>query len=194
MIRVAWYFEGRLIMANTERQYQGAVSRAQGKMFEDLIDMACLFYETKGVAVIEKTPEPMRVIKNIGNGQFLAHFEKKAQPDYKGALNNSEGRAIVFEAKHTMSDKISQSRVTKEQAERLDKYEQMGAMCFVIVAFSNKYYRIGWKGWKGMKKLFGRQYIKPEDIERAEIPVKGGIIHFLCDFEPNLRHGRFVLD
>jgi len=170
-------------MANTNRQFQGALSRAQGKMFEDLIDMACRFYEAKGIAVIEKTPEPMKPIKDLGGGKFIAHYEKQAQPDYKGALNNGEGRAIVFEAKHTMSDRIDRSRVTTEQEECLDKYEKMGAMCFVIVAFSNKYYRIGWKGWKNMKTLLGRQYIKPEDIEKAQIPVKGGIIRFLCDLE-----------
>jgi len=165
-----------------QRQYQGAVNKAQGKIFEDLIDTACNFYEKHGIAIIEKNAEPMRVTKNVGNGLFLAHFEKKAQPDYKGVLNNGEGRAIVFEAKHTTSDRMLQSRVTKEQAMRLENYHQMGAFCFILVAIKNQYYRVPWTVWNNMKKVFGRQYIKPDDSTN-EIPFKNGILRFLSDLE-----------
>ena len=99
------------------KQYQGAVSRAQGKHFEEYIDLSLRYYEQRGEAVVEKTPEPMRPTKDLGNGKFIAYYEKAAQPDYKGTLKG--GRAVVFEAKYTHSAQMEQSRVTREQAASL---------------------------------------------------------------------------
>ena len=90
------------------KQYQGAVSRAQGKHFEEYIDLSLRYYEQRGEAVVEKTPEPMRPTKDLGNGKFIAYYEKAAQPDYKGTLKG--GRAVVFEAKYTHSAQMEQSR------------------------------------------------------------------------------------
>ena len=45
--------------AQLRRSYQGAVSRAQGAQFEQAIAGACDLYREKGMADIEKTPEPM---------------------------------------------------------------------------------------------------------------------------------------
>lgn len=58
------------------KQYQGAVSRAQGKHFEEYIDLSLRYYEQRGEAVVEKTPEPMRPTKDLGNGKFIAYYEK----------------------------------------------------------------------------------------------------------------------
>ena len=49
------------------KQYQGAVSRAQGKHFEEYIDLSLRYYEQRGEAVVEKTPEPMRPTKDLVN-------------------------------------------------------------------------------------------------------------------------------
>lgn len=91
---------------NPVNQYRGAVARAQGKRFESYIDASLKYYQQQGLAIVEKTPEPMRPTKDLGNGKFIAFFEKAAQPDYKGTLKG--GRAVVFEAKFTASDHIDQ--------------------------------------------------------------------------------------
>ena len=67
-----------------KRSVIGYLNRKQGGDFEDTINAACAAYRRQGVAIIDKTPEPMRVIQSLGNGKFLAIFTKKAQPDYKG--------------------------------------------------------------------------------------------------------------
>ena len=41
----------------------GSRSRESGEYFEGMISAACRFYEEKRISVIEKTPEPMRVLK-----------------------------------------------------------------------------------------------------------------------------------
>lgn len=146
------------------RQYQGAVNKAMGRSFEDIIDAALAYYAQRGEAVVLKTPEPMRPTKDLGGGKFVAHYEKHAQPDYKGALKG--GRAVVFEAKHTTTDRIEQSRVTQEQTSLLDKYDTMGAECFVLVGFSMRdFFRVPWAVWGEMKARWGRKYATIEDLE-----------------------------
>lgn len=115
------------------RQYQGSISRANGLHFEEIIDAGCNYYRVKGAADIEKTPEPMRPIKDMGGGKFLAVYTKAAQADYKGLL--AGGRAINFEAKHTDTGRMEQSRVTEDQAERLQRCAALGGIAFVLCSF-----------------------------------------------------------
>ena len=44
------------------RQYQNTVNNAQGRIFEDAILCGCAWYMRKGLAVVDKTPEPFRVM------------------------------------------------------------------------------------------------------------------------------------
>ena len=145
------------------RQIQGAVSKAQGKKFEDRLDKSFAYYRTHGFAIIEKTPEPMRPTQNLGNGRFVAFFEKKAQPDYKGVIKG--GRTVMFEAKFTSTGKMEQSRVLQGQADYLEGHQKLGARCYVIVGFSSgAVYRFPWNIWRDMKKHFGRKYVTEADV------------------------------
>ena len=153
---------------NPENQLRGQRSHAQGKWFEDCISSSLMFYERIGEAIIEKTPEPMRPTKNLGNGKFIAFYEKAAQPDYKGVLKG--GSAIVFEAKFTSSDRIEQSRVTDAQEKRLNDYESMGAACFIIVGFgSGEVFRVPWSIWRRMKDFYGHKHVTPEDLDKFRV-------------------------
>ena len=99
----------RRTAAGIRSSYTGARSRAEGEGFEHIIDNACAYYRSIGLADIEKTPEPMRPIGSPDRaGRFLACYTKQAQPDYKGILKG--GRAINFEAKHTDSDRMTFDR------------------------------------------------------------------------------------
>ena len=158
-------------------KFIGAKNRAQGQTLEQQILLACQFYRAKGVAHIEKTPEPMRVLRPLENGQFVACFAKKAQPDFQGTL--SSGRAVMFEAKSTRTGKILQSAVTPEQSEYLDAHMEMQALCFVVVSFGDVYAAVPWADWKRMKEIFGHKYMTRE--ESAVYRVKhnhNGILDF----------------
>ncbi len=152
-----------------QNQIKGAVNRRNGQLFEGLIQSSCEKYYIDGVAYIEKTPEPMRPIsKQNKNGSFTAVFEKMAQADYKGTLKG--GRAIGFEAKHTEADRIKREAVSSEQEKCLDRMMEMGATCFVLVSFSFRdFFRVPWGVWKNMKPIYGRKYLKPEDIEQYRV-------------------------
>nr|DAT33867.1 MAG TPA: recombination protein [Caudoviricetes sp.] len=166
--------------ASIRRSYTGARSRAEGAGFESIIDNACAYYRSIGLADIEKTPEPMRPIGSPDRaGRFLACYTKQAQPDYKGILKG--GRAINFEAKHTDSDRLTFDRVLTAQALRLSRTEALGGIAFVLCSFSGRYfYRVPWAVWRDMKSLFGRKYITPADLAEYRVQFAApGVLLFL---------------
>lgn len=165
---------------NPLRQIQGARSRAEGKYFESVIDGSCGWYRDHKLAHIEKTPEPMKVLRPIPNTKrrFEACFERKAQPDYKGTLRN--GMAVVFEAKHTDSDRIERGRLTAEQMDGLEAHYRLGAVSFVLVSFGFlEFYRVPWQVWRDMKPRYKRLYIKAEELADWRVKNCGGVLRFL---------------
>lgn len=162
---------------------RGKQNRAAGEHFENLIAASLVWYERKGIACIEKTPEPMKPIsKPDPQGRFRACYEKRAQPDFKGTLYG--GRAVVFEAKHTVADQIEYSRVTDEQRERLDLHQKMGAYAFVLVGLGwEDFYRVPWTVWSDMKEIYGRKHIKQAELEPYRVQYIAGVLKMLEDIE-----------
>lgn len=159
---------------------RGVQNRARGQVFEQMIEAAANFYERKGVSVIHKTPEPMKVLGayNRKQGQFICCFAKKAQPDFKGILMDST--MILFDAKHTDKDRIRRDVVTREQEECFEKHMKMGAMCWIVVSLRfEKYYRVPWIVFRDMKKIFGHKYMNEKELETYEIRYSRGILKFL---------------
>lgn len=157
----------------------GRRNRAAGEYWENMIEAACRNYRLDGLAEITKTPEPMRPLgRPNAKGQFAACFTKQAQPDYKGTLKG--GRAVVFEAKHTESDRMRRSVISEEQEKQLNRHQKLGAECFVLLSFGlQRFYRIPWEIFRDMKDHFGRKYIKPEDVKQYEVKYTGGYLRFL---------------
>lgn len=158
----------------------GRMNKMRGKLLEQIIETSCRQYAEEGKASIEKTPEPMRVVRRMNdNKHFICVFEKKAQPDFKGTL--AGGRAVVFEAKHTEDGQIEYKAVTDEQGKKLDEHQALGALCFVLVSFSlESFCCIPWDTWKNMKAIYGRKYIKCSEAEVVgRVPFTGSRILFL---------------
>ena len=157
---------------NVQRKYKAQIigrnSKKTGETFETWISTACKFYLNKGFAHIEKTPEPFHITGKDMNGVVRGYYEKKGQPDYKGIL--CDGTGIMFEAKHTDSDRIKQSVITETQWESLDIYEQFGAHCYVMVSIRlESFFRVPWSVWKNMKELFGHKYMNETELEAHRI-------------------------
>lgn len=158
---------------SVKMQIIGKQNKRNGKEFEEIVEAACEQYFVDKVAKIEKTPEP---IKQLGpmqkNGRFIAVYEKAAQVDYKGTLKG--GRTVCFDAKHTESDRIQRSAISDDQEDCLDGYMEMGATCFVLVSFGfRSFFKVPWGVWKNMKQIYGRKYLKPEDIEQYRVEYRG---------------------
>lgn len=156
----------------------GKRSKMAGDFWENMIEAACQHYRLTGKAEITKTPEPMHPIKPLGQGKFIAHYVKMAQPDYKGTLIG--GKAIVFEAKHTDTGRLQRNVISSEQEKQLDRHMVLGAECFVMVSFAfEQYFKIPWAVFRDMKKYYGRKYITPEDVQEYKIRYIGGVLLFL---------------
>lgn len=157
---------------NVQRKYKAQIigrnSKKSGETFEGWISTACKFYLNKGFAHIEKTPEPFHITGKDMNGVVRGYYEKKGQPDYKGVL--CDGTGIMFEAKHTDSDRIKQSVITETQWENLDIYEKFGAHCYVMVSIGlESFFRVPWSVWKNMKELFGHKYMNETELKDYRI-------------------------
>jgi recombination protein U len=156
----------------------GRRSKMAGECWEKMLEASCQYYRLVGKAEITKTPEPMRPIKSLGNGKFVAYYEKMAQPDYKGTLVG--GQAVVFEAKHTDGDRLQQSVISSEQEKQFDRHLKLGAECFVMVSFGfEQFFKIPWEVFRDMKAHYGRKYITPEDVQEYKVRYLGGVLQFL---------------
>ncbi len=159
------------------QQYRNRLSNAQGQRFENEILTGCKMYERHNIAVIDKTPEPFKVTsKNHKTGEFTGRFTKHAQPDFQGTLKG--GRSIVFEAKQTTKDRITRNVLTDTQMNVLEQHNRLGALCGVCIGIQDDCFFIPWNVWRDMKEMYGRQYLKAEDIEEYKVRFDGAV-HFL---------------
>ena len=158
------------------QQYKNRQNNAQGQHFEREILAGCRMYQQHGIAAIDKTPEPFRVSKKSQNGIFTGRFSTPAQPDFQGTLHG--GRSIVFEAKRTSKDRINRNVLTDTQMDVLEKHNRLGALCGVCVNIKDDFFFIPWNVWRDMKEMYGRQYLKAEDIGKYKVRFDGAV-HFL---------------
>lgn len=170
-------------LKNVQRSQQGLQSRRAGEYFENIIAASLRWYEDKGLACVEKTPEPMKPLRAPNaRGQFLACYVKAGQPDFKGTLTG--GRSVVFEAKHTDTDKIDYSRLTDEQIKKLSTHYKLGAAAFVLVSFGlQDFYRIPWEVWRDMKTIYGHKHMKQGELEPYRVQYTGGVLKLLEGIE-----------
>lgn len=151
-------------------------SRRNGRVFEDMIERACKFYEEAGLARITKVPEARRVVgRTAGRGSLMICANAaKADPDFMGSVA-PDGKCMVFDAKHTDKGKILLNALTDNQRDIMAAHEKCGARCFIAVSFGfEKYFMIPYDMWRDMKAVFGRQYILPDDekIQAYSIPFE----------------------
>ena len=156
------------------QQWQNRVNNAQGHFFEGAIMAACRFYHDHERAEIDKTPEPFRVMEKLGGGIFKGRFTAPAQPDFQGTL--AGGRSIVFEAKHTTTDRLKRDVLTGEQQDTLAHHHRMGAVAAVCAGIGNNFFFVPWVIWRDMKKHFGRKYVTAANLEPFRVRFNGAVL------------------
>lgn len=166
------------------RNHGALLAKRNGETFERLIQIACAHYSKMGVAYIQKTPEPMKVIAVLDKvkGHFRAHYEKKAQPDFTGTLKS--GKSLVFEAKHTEGTNIPFKRIIEEQERDLRLHDHLGALSFVLLSFNMKnFYAVPYKDWMQMKETSGKKSVNQQDLEDYQISTEKGYLNFVREVE-----------
>lgn len=68
----------------------------RGMAFEATINLVNQLYKSRKIAIINKRPTPVKVLKSKGTKVLSGYFEEKSTVDYDGVYR---GRPIYFEAK-----------------------------------------------------------------------------------------------
>lgn len=106
----------------------------RGMAFEKLINLSNEMYQREGVALINKRPTPVKVLKMVYGRVKDGHYESKSTVDYDGVY---KGRAIAFEAKSTNEiNRFDLKNIAQHQLDYLEKAEKMGAICFFLIGFT----------------------------------------------------------
>ncbi len=155
---------------------KNAQSNAKGHTFEQCIISGCEQYKRDNKAVIDKTPEPFRVMRKSSEGLFTGRFTSPAQPDFQGTVKG--GRSIVFEAKSTTKDRIQRRVLTDTQMKVLEQHEKAGAICGVVCCIGESAFFVPWCVWRDMKAIYGRQYVTAADIDAYKVRYDISV-HFL---------------
>lgn len=162
--------------------WKGKRNNAQGHFFEGFIKTACAIYKQKGIACVEKMPEPFMVLEKRDKGIFKGRFIAHAQPDFMGTL--SGGRSICFEAKYTSTDKLGQNVLTGEQWDSLEQHWKAGAKAGVCAGIKDVYAFIPWPVWRSMQEIYGHKYMTAEDLEPYRVKFNGACM-FLDPLHPD---------
>lgn len=102
----------------------------RGQAFEQMLDFTNRIYENRGIALINKRPTPVKVLKTKGVRVISAFYDKKSTVDYDGVY---KGRAIAFEAKSTKKKNLPLDMIPDHQVKYLNQAEKHGAISFLIV-------------------------------------------------------------
>lgn len=167
-------------MQINKRVSSGKSAKRNGQVFEKYLEASCIRYRTKGIADINKTPEPMKPIGVVNKrlGHFKAVYEKKGQPDFLGTLKG--GKSIMFEAKHTEATNLPFNRILPQQERDLENTTKLGGLALVIISFNlRNFYSIEWTEWKRLKETIGKKSVNEKDLEAYKIEFKNGYLQFL---------------
>ncbi|WP_062052382.1 Holliday junction resolvase RecU [Bacillus sp. JCM 19034] len=102
----------------------------RGMAFEHLINVTNQQYSNKGMAIINKRPTPVKVLKSKGTRVLSGYFEEKSTVDYDGIY---ESKPIVFEAKTTGEKRFPLSMLSKHQYDYLEQAHKNGAIAFLLI-------------------------------------------------------------
>lgn len=109
----------------------------RGKQLEVELETTNQYYNSRGIAKIQKIPIPVKVLDfNPRSGKITkAFYEKKSTVDYIGTY---KGRTIVYDAKETnVETRFDLKNIKEHQYQYLQDQHQCGAIAFLLVRFKN---------------------------------------------------------
>ncbi len=110
----------------------------RGMGLEEELNLSNAFYNDEGIALIQKRPTPINVVKvDYSKGAKItqAYFEKQSTTDYNGVYR---GKYLDFEAKSTVSKtSLPISNITSHQINHLKNVIMHGGIAFFIIAFES---------------------------------------------------------
>lgn len=149
----------------------------RGMAFENLLDYSNKLYDEKRIAIINKRPTPVKVIRKTYGKVTEGYFEKSSTVDYDGVY---QGRAIMFEAKSTDQKlRFDLSNLHSHQYEYLKKSHEASGIAFLLVDFrkQRKIYLMPFqtlRSYVEASQKGGRKSIRIEDFDVHAYEVWSG--------------------
>ena len=121
------------------------------------------------IALIEKSPTPIQVLKNDEDFISKAYFKRVSTLDFCGVYN---GKHIEIEAKSTQNLNIFNfNNIQKHQYERIKKLIDLDALVYLVIEFKtvNKFFLVDGKEvikfYEGSPKNVSIENIEKKSIE-----------------------------
>lgn len=154
----------------------------RGMTLERLIELTNNQYNRDQVAIIQKVPTPVKVIKTLPYGQVKGHWEKKSTVDFIGCYR---GEYICFDAKE--SDKVSfpLANIENHQLEHMKSVTAHGGIAFLIIYMRahDKYFRLDYKALEHFISTSERKSIPLTYLEEKATAIEtdhnGYVINYL---------------
>lgn len=153
-----------------------------GMYAEEVVNRSISYYQSRGIAHIEKREIPIKIIKKISVDTVLAKLLSKSSIDYFGHI---KGKYIEFEVKESNSDEFNLSNIKKHQFEYMEKLVEEKIYPFILL-YMSKYEKFIKIDFSMLNDLIKHKKIKNKvvfsDLEQyfttlsIEYP---GIINFL---------------
>jgi penicillin-binding protein-related factor A (putative recombinase) len=129
-------------MRGASRVRAGARAKAGGDAFEDRLKHQHDAYRLLRTIYVVPVPQPVRRIRTLGKGQFVACYEGEGPPDYMGILDEVP---VVFDAKSTASTTWGYGLLKEHQAVDLDDAEFANGFGFILLSMVGAVWVIPWK-------------------------------------------------
>lgn len=147
----------------------------RGMALEQLINYTNRIYYQRGMAVINKRPTPVKIVKTKGTRVLSAYLEAPSTVDYEGCY---QGHSLQFEAKATkIRTSFPLKNFHEHQVQHMMSCDRAGAITFTIVEFTSLhkiFYLPGqmlFMAWD-MAKAGRKHSIPLDDFERECYEVK----------------------
>lgn len=137
-----------------------------GLKLEKLINKTNQYYLKEKIAVINKKPTPIKVLKIKNQKIVNGFFEKKSTTDYNGLYN---GKYLDFDVKSSIKTKINiKNHIPLHQLKHLELIDNHGGISFIILYFinENKFFVVPYKLLKRKKSL------NIFDLEKKNLEIK----------------------
>lgn len=107
----------------------------RGMPFENLINKTNTMYRNQDLALINKRPTPIKVIKTQGIQIQKAKWDQKSTVDYDGLYH---GVPIAFEAKSVQGKSFPLNMLQRHQLNYLQETERHGGEAFLLIEFRDQ--------------------------------------------------------
>jgi len=107
----------------------------RGTAWEQLLELHATRYERAGQAVVLRTPPPVKLLKAMPGGRWLAVMTSEGPPDYSMLVGRPAGGplAVLAEAKNNDSGRWALKQLHPHQAQKLQLWHGLGGLACVIL-------------------------------------------------------------